>query len=72
LNRRNFLRLSALLVPTAVVEPRRVYSFIWAPPARVSQRALAAFLAEQLDHYIRSGLISRAAASRAITGMVRA
>lgn len=28
MNRRNFLRLGALFVP-AVVEPTRVYSFIW-------------------------------------------
>jgi len=31
-NRRNFLRLGALFVPAAIVEPRRVYSFIWARP----------------------------------------
>jgi len=31
-NRRNFLRLGALFVPAALVEPRRVYSFIWATP----------------------------------------
>jgi hypothetical protein len=30
MNRRNFLKLGALLVPAAIVEPRRVYSFIWA------------------------------------------
>ena len=35
MNRRNFLRLGALFVPAAIVEPRRVYSFIWAPPTRV-------------------------------------
>ena len=34
MNRRNFLRLGALFVPAAVVEPRRVYSFIWARPER--------------------------------------
>jgi len=32
MNRRNFLRLGALFVPAAVIEPRRVYSFIWARP----------------------------------------
>jgi hypothetical protein len=33
MNRRNFLRLGALFVPAAAAigEPRRVYSFIWAP-----------------------------------------
>jgi hypothetical protein len=29
--RRNFLKLGALFVPAAIVEPRRVYSFLWAP-----------------------------------------
>jgi hypothetical protein len=30
MNRRNFLRLGALFV-SAALEPRRAYSFIWAP-----------------------------------------
>jgi hypothetical protein len=32
MNRRNFLKLGALFVPAAIaiVEPRRVYSFLWA------------------------------------------
>jgi hypothetical protein len=43
MNRRNFLRLGALFVPAAVVEPRRVYSFIWARPENEVDR-LAAIL----------------------------
>lgn len=34
IDRRNFLKLGALFVPAAVVEPRRVYSFLWEPSAR--------------------------------------
>lgn len=30
-SRRNFLKLGALFVPAAIAEPRRVYSFLWAP-----------------------------------------
>lgn len=34
MNRRSFLKLGALFVPVAaaIVEPRRVYSFLWAKP----------------------------------------
>src|SRR3954471_2612079 len=32
MNRRNFLKLGALFVPAALVEPRRADSFIWARP----------------------------------------
>lgn len=38
IHRRNFLKLGSLLVPAAFVEPRRVYSFLWAKPAKLAGR----------------------------------
>lgn len=43
MNRRNFLRLGALFVPAAIVEPRRVYSFIWARPDNQFDRFAALY-----------------------------
>jgi hypothetical protein len=66
IDRRNFLRMGALIVPLPVeplpVEPRRAYSFLWAPPVGLSvvRSTVAALLAE----YIEKGWIHQRASAR--------
>lgn len=63
MNRRAFLRLGALFVPAAIGEPRRVYSFIWAPTTPAFDE-----VTEVYDRIIRELAVSLSIPERILRG----